>query len=152
MLRTEDEVRKAKRPRREPRALRQSLLRSHQNRPRPDDPAHLSGPGVERLAPLSRVGGPVIRACHTRLVTALVVPRLAIIRIARDALLLRAGSGLGQTQLFRGLEEEAHHLEHAGHEELAANYFTATQAMAKIKRVGGGLFDSNAIKLLKVAS
>lgn len=34
----------------------------------------------------------------------------------------------------KGLPKGAHHLDHAGHEELAANYFKATQAVAKIKR------------------
>jgi DNA-damage-inducible protein D len=32
------------------------------------------------------------------------------------------------------LPKGAHHLDHAGHEELAANYFKATQATAKLKR------------------
>lgn len=36
----------------------------------------------------------------------------------------------------KGLPKEAHHLDHAGHEELAANYFKATQAAAKLKREG----------------
>ena len=46
--------------------------------------------------------------------------------------------GMNKAEVLRhkGLEEDAHHLEHAGHEELAANYFKATQAMAKIKREG----------------
>lgn len=34
----------------------------------------------------------------------------------------------------KGLPSDAHHLDHAGHEELAANYFKATQAAAKLKR------------------
>ena len=34
----------------------------------------------------------------------------------------------------KGLPRDAHHLDHAGHEELAANYFKATQAVAKLKR------------------
>lgn len=34
----------------------------------------------------------------------------------------------------KGLPEDADRLEHAGHEELAANYFKATQAIAKLKR------------------
>jgi hypothetical protein len=34
----------------------------------------------------------------------------------------------------KGLPEGAHHLDYAGHEELAANYFKATQATAKLKR------------------
>ena len=46
--------------------------------------------------------------------------------------------GMNKAQLLRhkGLEANAHHLDHASHEELAANYFKATQAMAKIKREG----------------
>ncbi len=36
----------------------------------------------------------------------------------------------------KGLPPDANHLDHANHEELAANYFKATQAMAKIKREG----------------
>jgi KilA-N domain len=36
----------------------------------------------------------------------------------------------------KGLPPDAHHLDHAGHEELAANQFKATQAIAKIKREG----------------
>jgi hypothetical protein len=44
--------------------------------------------------------------------------------------------GMNKSQLLRrkGLPAEAHHLDHAGHEELAANYFKATQAAAKLKR------------------
>lgn len=34
----------------------------------------------------------------------------------------------------KGLLADASHLDHAGHEELAANYFKATQAIAKLKR------------------
>jgi predicted ArsR family transcriptional regulator len=34
----------------------------------------------------------------------------------------------------KGLPKGSHHLDHAGHEELAANYFKATQAVAKLKR------------------
>lgn len=44
--------------------------------------------------------------------------------------------GLTKASLLRhkGLPEDADRLEHAGHEELAANYFKATQAIAKLKR------------------
>jgi KilA-N domain len=44
--------------------------------------------------------------------------------------------GLTKAQLLKrkGLPEDAHHLDYAGHEELAANYFKATQATAKLKR------------------
>ncbi len=44
--------------------------------------------------------------------------------------------GMTKAQLLRHkkLPGEAHHLDHAGHEELAANYFKATQAAAKLKR------------------
>ena len=43
-----------------------------------------------------------------------------------------------RAQLLRhkGLPADANHLDHANHEELAANYFKATQAIAKIKREG----------------
>ncbi|WP_164729920.1 KilA-N domain-containing protein [Rhodomicrobium lacus] len=46
--------------------------------------------------------------------------------------------GLTKAQLLKrkGLASDAHHLDHAGHEELAANYFKATQATAKLKRDG----------------
>ncbi len=46
--------------------------------------------------------------------------------------------GLTKAQLLRRkqLPKDAHHLDHAGHEELAANYFKATQATAKLKREG----------------
>lgn len=46
--------------------------------------------------------------------------------------------GMTKAQLLKhkGLPSEAHHLDHAGHEELAANYFKATQATAKLKRDG----------------
>lgn len=46
--------------------------------------------------------------------------------------------GRTKAQLLRhkGLPEDAHNLDHAGHEELAANYFKATQAAAKLKREG----------------
>ena len=36
----------------------------------------------------------------------------------------------------KGLPPDANHLNHANHEELATNYFKATQAIAKIKREG----------------
>jgi KilA-N domain len=41
-----------------------------------------------------------------------------------------------KTQLLshKGLPPDTNHLDHAGHEELAANYFKATQAIAKIRR------------------
>ena len=41
--------------------------------------------------------------------------------------------GMTKAQLLshKGLPAEAHHLDHAGHEELAANYFKATQAEAR---------------------
>ena len=44
--------------------------------------------------------------------------------------------GMTKAQLLRrkGLPADARHLDHAGHEELAANYFKATQATAKLKR------------------
>lgn len=44
--------------------------------------------------------------------------------------------GLTKAQLLykKGLPADAHHLEYAGHEELAANYFKATQAEARLKR------------------
>jgi KilA-N domain len=44
--------------------------------------------------------------------------------------------GLTKAQVLerKGLPEDAHHLDYAGHEELAANYFKATQAAAKLKR------------------
>lgn len=43
---------------------------------------------------------------------------------------------MNKAELLRqkGLPPDAHHLDHAGHEELAANYFKATQAVAKLKR------------------
>lgn len=46
--------------------------------------------------------------------------------------------GMTKAQLLRlkGLPKDANHLDHAGHEELAANYFKATQATAKLKREG----------------
>lgn len=44
--------------------------------------------------------------------------------------------GLNKAAVLRkkGLDPDDHHLEFAGHEELAANYFKATQAIAKLKR------------------
>lgn len=44
--------------------------------------------------------------------------------------------GLNKAQVLdrKGLPDDAHHLEHAGHEELAANYFKATQAEARLRR------------------
>lgn len=44
--------------------------------------------------------------------------------------------GMQQAKLLekKGLPEGANHLDYAGHEELAANYFKATQAVAKLKR------------------
>lgn len=46
--------------------------------------------------------------------------------------------GMNKAQLLKhkGLPADAHHLDHADHEELAANYFKATQAIAKLKREG----------------
>jgi hypothetical protein len=54
------------------------------------------------------------------------------------------GSGLfglyamtrAQLLKHKGLPPDSSHLDHAGHEELAANYFKATQAIAKMKRDG----------------
>ena len=60
---------------------------------------------------------------------------------------LRGLYGMSKTDLLdhKGLPEDAHHLEHAGHEELAANYFKATQAIAKLKRDSiKGQADANA--------
>lgn len=44
--------------------------------------------------------------------------------------------GMTKAELVKhkGLPKDADRLEHAGHEELAANYFKATQAIAKLKR------------------
>lgn len=44
--------------------------------------------------------------------------------------------GMTKAQLLyhKGLPDDAHHLEYAGHEELAANYFKATQATARLER------------------
>lgn len=44
--------------------------------------------------------------------------------------------GMTKAELLKrkGLPKDADRLEHAGHEELAANYFKATQAIAKLKR------------------
>jgi DNA-damage-inducible protein D len=46
--------------------------------------------------------------------------------------------GLSQAQVVKkkGLAKGKSHLDHAGHEELAANYFKATQTEAKLKREG----------------
>jgi len=46
--------------------------------------------------------------------------------------------GLTKKQLLKrkGLPEDANRLDFAGHEELAANYFKATQAIAKLRREG----------------
>ena len=49
---------------------------------------------------------------------------------------LYGGMNKAQVTAKKGLPHEAHHLDHAGHEELAANYFKATQAQAKLKREG----------------
>lgn len=47
---------------------------------------------------------------------------------------LYGGMNKAQVLKNKGLRPEDHHLEFAGHEELAANYFKATQAIAKLKR------------------
>jgi DNA-damage-inducible protein D len=47
---------------------------------------------------------------------------------------LYGGRTKAQVLEHKGLPSDAHHLDHAGHEELAANYFKATQAEAKLKR------------------
>jgi hypothetical protein len=46
--------------------------------------------------------------------------------------------GMSKASLLKhkGLPDDADRLDHCGHEELAANYFKATQAIAKIKRDG----------------
>lgn len=49
---------------------------------------------------------------------------------------LYGGKTKAQVLQRKGLPSDAHHLDHAGHEELAANYFKATQAAAKLKREG----------------
>ena len=49
---------------------------------------------------------------------------------------LYGGLTAAQVVKRKGLPQEAKHLDHAGHEELAANYFKATQTIAKIKREG----------------
>lgn len=49
---------------------------------------------------------------------------------------LYGGLTKAQVLVKKGLPPDAHHLDHAGHEELAANYFKATQAEAKLKRDG----------------
>jgi DNA-damage-inducible protein D len=47
---------------------------------------------------------------------------------------LYGGMTKAEVVKHKGLPKGAHHLDHAGHEELAANYFKATQATAKLKR------------------
>jgi KilA-N domain len=47
---------------------------------------------------------------------------------------LYGGKTKAQVLHEKGLPVDANHLDHAGHEELAANYFKATQAIAKLKR------------------
>jgi hypothetical protein len=47
---------------------------------------------------------------------------------------LYGGKTKSQVLRAKGLPSDANHLDHAGHEELAANYFKATQAIAKLKR------------------
>jgi hypothetical protein len=47
---------------------------------------------------------------------------------------LYGGMTKAQVLAKKGLPASASHLDHAGHEELAANYFKATQAIAKLKR------------------
>lgn len=49
---------------------------------------------------------------------------------------LYGGMTKAQVLKHKVLPPDAHHLDHAGHEELAANYFKATQAFAKLKREG----------------
>ncbi len=49
---------------------------------------------------------------------------------------LYGGRTKAQLLKHKSLPDDAHHLDHAGHEELAANYFKATQAAAKLKREG----------------
>ncbi len=49
---------------------------------------------------------------------------------------LYGGMTKAQVLKHKELPPDAHHLDHAGHEELAANYFKATQAFAKLKREG----------------
>lgn len=47
---------------------------------------------------------------------------------------LYGGKTKAEVVKHKKLPKGAHHLDHAGHEELAANYFKATQAAAKLKR------------------
>jgi len=47
---------------------------------------------------------------------------------------LYGGMNKAAVLTHKGLPRDAHHLDHAGHEELAANYFKATQAVAKLTR------------------
>ena len=47
---------------------------------------------------------------------------------------LYGGMNKAQVLAHKRLPADAHHLDHAGHEELAANYFKATQAAAKLVR------------------
>ncbi len=47
---------------------------------------------------------------------------------------LYGGKTKAEVVQHKGLPKGTHHLDHAGHEELAANYFKATQAAAKLKR------------------
>ena len=49
---------------------------------------------------------------------------------------LYGGMNKAQVLARKKLPVDAHHLDHAGHEELAANYFKATQAAAKLVREG----------------
>lgn len=49
---------------------------------------------------------------------------------------LYGGRTKAQVLQHKDLPAEAHHLDHAGHEELAGNYFKATQAEVKLKRDG----------------
>ncbi len=47
---------------------------------------------------------------------------------------LYGGMTAGDVLAHKGLPQDANRLDHAGHEELAANYFKATQAVAKLRR------------------
>ncbi len=47
---------------------------------------------------------------------------------------LYGGMSKAQVTRHKGLAATDNHLDHAGHEELAANYFKATQVVAKLKR------------------
>jgi len=49
---------------------------------------------------------------------------------------LYGGKTKAEVLRHKKLPSDAHHLDHANHEELAANYFKATQAEAKLKRDG----------------